>query len=172
MSWPKLFKNKRTANLSYEFHQQDNSFRMKIFILLSGPSACAIISYYIPWFAKSDRIILLYFFVVMPLSGWYYLCSTREEKRNIKKLRAIYNEYVKLLTLEEENAIRNFLLKNCSIEEFQGDNEILKSLESKQIIYKSSRDKKEIYRMERWAFDYFHTYKLNPKIIIKLSVEK
>jgi hypothetical protein len=164
MKWPNLFKNLRSAMLSYDLHERINYFRMKMFILF-GLAISVIISSFTPWFAASNGWMLLYFFLVMPLLGWYYVRSTGEDKRNIKKLKAIYNKYVGSLPLEEENAIKNFLLKDCSIEEFQGDNEILKSLELKQIIYKFSCDKKEIYRMERWAFDYFHTYKLNDNIV-------
>ena len=149
--------------LNYDLHERINYFRMKMFILF-GLAISVIIGSYISWFAISNRWMVLYFFLVMPLFGWYYVRSTGEDKRNIKKLKAIYNKYVMSLTLEEENAIKNFILKDCSIEEFYSDNETLKSLELKQIIYKSSHDKKEIYRMERWAFDYFHVYKLNKDI--------
>lgn len=108
---------------------------------------------------KTKRVIFLSLLIV-PLLGWYHVCFTREDKHNIKKLKAIYNKYVGSLTAEEENAIKNFLLKDCSIDEFNGSDEILKSLELKQIVYKSSK----IYRMEPWAFDYFHVYKLNTEI--------
>ena len=156
----KLFKNSRSAIQSYEFYSHIESFISKIIFGLVFALSAILIAF-IPGLERTDRHIAVLFFIGGPVSGVmaYYLIYPIENKLRNKKLKQLYESYVVSLTEEEAESIKLFFRKNDIFEKFYGEEKLLESLLQKQIIYKTLIDKIDVYKMERWAFDYFNVNK-------------
>ncbi len=117
----------------------------------------------IPELAKGERWMGVSIFLTCTLTPviLYYVWYPIDKKITIKKLHKIFATYVVSLEVDEKDAINIFLLKGFSLDEFEADARIIDSLLKKQIIYQDEYFGKTIHKMERWAFDYFYTYKLS-----------